>query len=146
MRELKIYHPNAKGTGSCLKISETSTNTLFQMFSQGPSKGGFPSFDWDAGVSFVAEWRDLARMLMVFRGECESLEDGKGVSYTSAMGWSRLMLRHVIEPVHCYVMEVYEKRDGIENRGVFWLFPSEALGLSMIIEGVLHHTLTGGEP
>lgn len=146
MRELKIFHPNAKGTGWVLKISEMTTGTMFQIFPQGPSKGGFPSFDWEAGVSFVAEWRDLAKVLMVFRGECESLDDGKGVSYTSALGWSRLMLRHVIEPVHCYVMEVYEKREDVENRGIFSLSPAEALGLSLIIEGVLHHTLIGGEP
>lgn len=146
MRELKIYHPNAKGTGSCLKIGETPTDTMLQVFSQGASRGGFPSFDWDRPVDFVADWRNLAEILMVFRGECESLGDGRGLSYAHDDGWSKLMLRHVIEPIRCYVLEIYEKREDVENRGIFTLSPAEALGLSLIIEGILHHTLIGGEP
>lgn len=146
MRELKIFHPNSKKTGAVLKFGETPAHTMFQIAPQGSSIGGFPGFDWDAAVSFTADWHDLARMLMVFRGECESLEDGKGLSYTYDVGWSKLMLRHVIEPVHCYVLEVYEKREDAESRGIFILSPAEALGLSLIIEGVLHHTMIGGEP
>ena len=144
MRELKIYHPNAKGTGSCLKISETPTDTMLQVFLQGASKGGLPSFSWESVVSFVADWRNLAEILMVFRGECESLGDGRGLSYAHDAGWSKLMLRHVIEPVRCYVLEIYEKRGDVESRGLFNLLPAEALGLSLIIEGILHHTLIGG--
>lgn len=146
MRELKIFHPNSKKTGSVLKFGETPAHTMFQIAPQGSLIGGFPSFDRDAAVSFAADWHDLASMLMVFRGECESLEDGKGLSYTYDAGWSKLMLRHVIEPVHCYTLEICERRDGVESRGIFNLSISEALGLSLIIEGVLHHTLIGGEP
>lgn len=146
MRELKIFHPNSKKTGAVLKFGETPAHTVFQIFPQGSPKGGFPDFDWDAGVSFTADWHDLAKMLMVFRGECESLGDGSGMSYPNDAGWSKLMLRHVIEPVHCYAMEIYNLRDGVESRGIFNLSPAEALGLSLIIEGVLHHTLIGGEP
>ena len=144
MKGLKIFHPNAKGTGSCLKISETPTQTMFQIAMQLSSKGEFPCFDWDAVASFIADWRNLAEILMVFRGECESLEDGRGLSYTHDAGWSKLMLRHVIEPVHCYVLEIYEKRDGVESRGIFTLSIAEALALSLIFEGILHHTLIGG--
>lgn len=147
MKELKMFHPNAKGTGACLKISETPTDIMLQVFPQGPSKGGFPSFNWDAGVSFIADWRALSEVLMVFRGECESLGDGRGISYTSDHGWSKLMLRHVIEPVHCYSLEIYERNsDGVESRGIFRLLTAEALGLSLIFEGILNHTLIGGEP
>lgn len=148
MKELKIYHPNAKGTGSCLKVEQmVDGDVMLQAFSQGRPRGGFPSFDWDRPVTFIADWCDLAKMLTVFRGECESVEDGKGLLYTHDARWSRLMLRHVIEPVHCYALEIYERNsDGDESRGIFRLSPAEALGLSMIIEGVLHHTLIGGEP
>lgn len=148
MRELKIYHPNAKGTGSCLKMTHAECGDItFSVYPQRQSNGmGMPGFVWNDGVSFIAEWHDFAKMLMVFRGECESLEDGKGLSYTYDAGWSKLMLRHVIEPVHCYTLEIYERRDGVENRGIFPLSPAEALGLSLIIEGVLHHTLIGDEP
>ena len=145
MRELKMFHPNAKGTGACLKISETPTDTMLRVFPQGQSRGGFPSFDWDHPVDFVANWHDLARMLMVFRGECESLEDGRGLLHTHDAGQSKLVLRHVIEPVHCYALEIYERNsDGVESCGVFRLSTAEALGLSLIFEGILHHTLIGG--
>lgn len=146
MRELKIYHPNTKGTGACLRVTHAECgDSTFSVYPQRQSKGMVaPGFNWDDGVLFIADWSDLAKMLMVFRGECESLEDGRGLSYTHDAGWSKLMLRHVIEPVHCYVLEIYEKRDGVESRGIFTLSIAEALALSLIFEGVLHHTLIGG--
>lgn len=147
MKELKMFHPNAKGTGACLKISETPTDIMLQVFPQGPSKGGFPSFNWDHPITFIADWCDLAKMLMVFRGECESIEDGKGLLYTHDARWSRLILRHVIEPVHCYALEIYERNsDDVESRGIVRLLTAEALGLSLVFEGILNHTLIGGEP
>lgn len=145
MRELKIFHPNAKGTGSYLKLTQAGDgDILFQIFQQKSPVGAFPDFDWSNPVEFVADWRTFAEMLMVFRGECESLGDGNGESYAHYSGWSKLMLRHVIEPVHCYAMEIYEKYNDVESRGIFTLSTAEALGLSFIFEGILHHTLIGG--
>lgn len=146
MRELKIFHPNAKGTGACLRMMQKKYDSVTLSIYPERQQCGMPVFCWNDDVSYVADWHNLAEMLMVFRGECESLGDGKGMSYVTEIGWSKLMLRHVIEPVHCYVLEIYEKRGDAENRGIFNLSISEALGLSMIIEGVLHHTLIGGEP
>ena len=150
MKELKIFHPNAEGTGSCFKVAQIVDGDVKLSIYPQKQPCGLPVFNWNDGASFIAEWHDFAKMLMVFRGECESLEDGKGLSYTYDatydVGWSKLMLRHVIDTVHCYVLEIYEKREDVENHGIFTLSPSEALGLSLIIEGVLHHTLIGGEP
>ena len=147
MRELKIYHPNAEGTGSCLKLTQAADgDIMFQIFPQKAPMGAFPDFDWSNPVEFVADWRNFSGMLMVFHGWCESLEDGSGVSYAHDSGWSKLMLRHVIEPVFGYAVEICERCNDVESRGTFLLSPAEALGLSYIFEGILNHTLIGGEP
>lgn len=146
MGELKIFHPNAKGTGACLMMTQRKYDCVTLSIHPEKQQCGIPCFDMNDCVSFAADWCNLSEMLMVFRGECESLGDGRGLSYAYDAGWSKLMLRHVIEPVRCYVLEIYEKREDVENRGIFSLSPAEALGLSLIIEGVLHHTLIGGEP
>lgn len=146
MRELKICHPNAKGTGSCLRVTYTKYGYMeFSIYPQG-RMGDMSAFNfgWNDGVSVLADWRSLAEILMVFRGECESLRDGNGILCVRAEGWSKLMLRNVIEPVHCYVLEIDEVDN--DSRSTFQLSLPEALGLSLIIEGVLHHTLIGGEP
>ena len=153
MRELTtILHPNSIGTGRALevrRISEVPTDIMFRIFPQKESYDEYPSYNVECSVGFTADWRDLAEILMVFRGERESLGDGIGIydkSYDSDVGWSKLMLRNVIDPVHCYALEIYEKIDEVERHWDFQLSLPEALGLSLIIEGVLHHTLTGGEP
>lgn len=148
MGEINIFHPNAKDMGSALKVRTAYADTILQIFPQKASDDEIPEYDVECPVGFVANWLDLADMLMVFRGEAESLGDGcgkLGMSSDCTAEESRLMLRHIIDPVHCYSLEVCEKRDNGERRGTFCLLPAEALGLSMIIEGVLHHALIGGE-
>lgn len=147
MREsITILHPNSIGAGRALevyRISEVPTDIMFRIFPQKESDDEYPNYNAECSVGFTADWRNLSEILMVFRGECESLGDGRGISYTSDHGWSKLMLRHVIEPVHCYMLEIYESRSDVERHWDFQLSVTEALGLSLIIEGVLHHTLIG---
>lgn len=146
MRELKIYHPNAKGTGSCLQIAQMVDGDV--MLSVYPQKQscGTSCFSWENGVSFIADWRALSEVLMVFRGERESLCDGKGIVYDASNGVkNRLRLRHIIEPIQAYMLDVDMAFSGKVEERHFLIHNAEALGLSLIIEGVLHHTLTGGE-
>ena len=148
MRELKIFRPNSKWTGALLRVALTDRgNIKFSIYPQMQSDGiGIPGFSKEDGVSFIVDWRDLAEMLMVFRGECESLEDGKGILCIHKDGWSKIMLRNVIEPMHHYALDIYDSRSDVERHWDFQLSLPEALGLSLIIEGVLHHTLIGCEP
>lgn len=147
MRNLKIYHPNAKGTGSCLKVEQMVDGDVMLAVYPQKRSCAMPCFNWDDGVSFIADWRTLSEILMVFRGECESLGDGKGVVYDASNGVkNRLRLRHVIEPMSAYMLDVDMAFSGKVEGRHFLIHNAEALGLSMIIEGVLHHTLIGGEP
>ena len=147
MRELRIYHPNAKGTGSCLKVAQMVDGDV--MLSVYPQKQscGLPGFNWDDGVGFIADWHALSEILMVFRGEIESLGDGKGIVYDASNSVkNRLRLRHIIEPMQAYMLDLDMTFCGKVEERHFLIHNAEALGLSMIIEGVLHHTLIGGEP
>ena len=72
MRELKIFHPNAKGTGSCLQITQMVDGDV--MLSVYPQKQscGMPGFSWENGVSFIADWRALSEVLMWSSAESAS--------------------------------------------------------------------------
>lgn len=147
MRELKICHPNAKGTGSCLKVTQIVDGDVMLTIYPQKQSCGLPDFNWDDGVSFISDWRALSEVLMVFRGERESMRDGMGIVYGMSDGAKyRLRLRHIIEPMSAYMLDVDRVfSENIDERH-FLIHNAEALGLSLIIEGVLHHTLIGGEP
>lgn len=146
MKELKIFRPNFNGSWSCLKFTQAADgDILFQIFPQKASKCELPDFDWSNPVEFLADWRTFAEMLMVFRGERESLGGGMVEMHDYCVGWSRLMLRRVIEPVHCYMLEIHEMHNDVESHGVFRLSVPEVLGLPLIFEGILNHRLAGGE-
>lgn len=147
MKELKIFHPNAKGTGSCLKVTQIVGGDVMLTIYPQKQSCGLPDFNWGDGVSFIADWCILSEVLMVFRGERESLNDGMGIVHGMSDGAKyRLRLRHIIEPMSAYMLDVDRAFSGEIEERHFLIHNAEALGLSRIIEGVLHHTLIGGEP
>ena len=74
-------------------------------------------------------------MLQVFRGECESLEDGRGLFHQSPRGTTKIVLAHSVEPKQGYLFEVFRsRRDGTDAHAMIFLSPSEALGLTAAIE------------
>ena len=72
----------------------------------------------------------------MFRGECESIEDGKGLYHRTARFYTRIVLRHMIEPLAGYSLELYRtSNDGKdESNARIILSDAEALGLGLAIE------------
>ena len=147
---LTLYKANAKCTGCAMKIElhpahdQTSGCIMMSLASQktvGDYRGPnpiYPTFDWENAICVKLDFIDLSKMLQVFRGECESIEDGRGLVHRSPKGLAYIRLAHLIEPIPGYRLEVelYAGEGRIEKRSIM-LAPYEALGLVAAIESSL---------
>lgn len=148
---LNFYHPNPKGTGCALKLElhpahyQTDGSIMASFANQltignptGPNPT-FARFDWEAKVTVKLDFSDLAKILQVFRGETESLEEGRGIIHSSPAGLTKIQLNHMIDPHSGYAFEVYrtERSRGNESHCYIFLKDWEALGLCRAIESSL---------
>lgn len=150
---LKFYHANAKGTGCALSLSlyplrvgDLGSGAILATFAPQKTLGDrmatpplYPTFDWDNNsVRVRLGFNDLAKILQVFRGETESIEDGKGLYHVTKERRQVIKLRHIVEPICGYSFEVYEKcetgYDEGEHTARIFLLNAEAFGLSLVIE------------
>lgn len=138
---LKLYHPNSRGRGSAMALKlypadgDANGCILMQMANQCESVDGYPRFDWDASLVVNLEFNDLTKMLQVFRGECESIDDGRGLRHQSPYDLTKINLCHRIEPTQGYTLEVYRTtREAKATSAQIFLYPHEALGLTAAIE------------
>lgn len=144
---LSFYHANGKCTGCAAYFElypahdcEDGSIRLRLAGQKAPLNTDnmlvFPSFDWERGISVRLTFDDLCRMLQVFRGEVESLADGKGIFHHSRRAFTALRLCHVVEPCSCFKLEAHERVNDSQNETTLAIFltPSEALGLQLAIE------------
>ena len=144
---LVFYRANAKCTGCAMKMElhpahgQTDGNIMVTLASQktvGDYRGPnpiYPTFDWENPITVKLDFIDLSKMLQVFRGECESIEDGRGLVHRSPKGLTYIRLAHLIEPIPGYRIEVefFAGECRIGKRSIM-LAPYEALGLVAAIE------------
>ena len=148
--DLTLYKANAKCTGCAMKMElhpahdQTSGCIMMSLASQktvGDYRGPnpiYPTFDWENAICVKLDFIDLSKMLQVFRGECESIEEGRGLVHRSPKGLTYIKLAHQVELIPGYRLEV-NLCDGVvivEQRSVM-LAPYEALGLVAAIESSL---------
>ena len=147
---LALYKANAKCTGCAMKMElhpahgDTAGGSMMSLASQktvGDYRGPnpiYPTFDWENAICVKLDFIDLSKMLQVFRGECENIEDGRGLVHRSPSGLTYIRLEHLVEPIPGYRLDV-KLCDGvviIEQRSII-LMPYEALGLVAAIESSL---------
>ena len=154
---LCLYRPNLKGTGCAIKMELHPANagidgsidcTFANQMTVGNSAGPrptFPTFDWTAAICVKLGFGDLTKMQQVFRGECESIDEGKGLYHRTARGMTRIVLQHVIDPTPGYVLEVFFKPTGEDEdrHSRIFLTPAEALGISEAISGSMVYVAFG---
>ena len=150
--KLTFYHPNGKGSGSAVEMElhpahdRTSGSIMLRMANQmtvGDRRGPnptFPRFDWENAISVKLDFTDLCKILQVFRGECEAIDEGRGLYHRSPRASTRIALRHLIEPTPGYSFELYRTQSvgDEENRARILFNPAEALGLCESIAGALY--------
>lgn len=138
-----FYHANGKRTGSALTVAlEPATVCRDGRLVVGlapQDNSDCPRFDWGRKIEFNLYFADVCEFLRVFRGETESIADGRGLFHRTAEANIRINLRHMVEPCSGYSLEVYERRvtdtDVREGSVSFTLSAAEALGLTLAIEG-----------
>lgn len=145
---LRFFHANGKGTGCAVSMDlhpahdRVDGSIMVRVANQmtvgdlrGPNPT-FPRFDWENAVSVKLDFSDLCKMLQVFRGECESLEEGRGLYHRTARATTKIVLRHLVDPVAGYSFELYRTpAQGEETRTHILFSPWEALGLAEAIAG-----------
>lgn len=144
---LAFYKANANGTGSAMKMElhpahgDTAGCIMMYLASQktvGDYRGPnpiYPTFDWENAICVKLDFIDLSKMLQVFRGECESIEEGRGLVHRSPKGLTYIKLAHLVEPLPGYMFEVKRTRQGEDDGSLrIFLTPAEALGTVMAIE------------
>lgn len=136
MRSLTIIHPNGRGIGSRLSL-EVSPSLITEdgyirmgIFDQ----KGIDPIRFGDPIEVRLHFATLCKMLQVFRGERESLEDGRGVVIRGNGVATRVQMEHLIDPVCGYRIEV--ERYDITHR--FMLTNAEALGVCTALENVMH--------
>ena len=142
---LTMYHPNGN-TGSAIRLElhpahdDTAGSIMATIATQltGDRLGAvpvYPRLDWEGAITVKLDFTDISKMLQVFRGECESIEDGRGLFHKSTRGTTKITLRHIVEPINGYILEVYRKTsDSEDSNARIFLSPYEALGLATAIE------------
>ena len=128
-------HPAHDQTSGCIMMSLASQKTVGDYRGPNPT---FPTFDWENPITVKLDFTDLSKMLQVFRGEYESIEEGRGLVHRSPSGLAYIRLAHLVEPIPGYRLEVefYAGALRVEKRTVM-LAPYEALGLVAAIESSL---------
>jgi len=150
---LSFYHANPKGTGSAIQMNlhpahdDTDGCIMLKMANQmtvGNRQGPNPTysrFDWENAMTVKLDFSDLTQILQVLRGECESINEGKGLYHVSSRGSASIRLSHLVDPVAGYMLDICRRGAGgseDENRGRMLLNASEALGLCETIAGSLY--------
>lgn len=116
-RKTTIYHPNGKGTGSALKIElfptdgEVEGNVVLSIAAQHPidNEVTWPSFVWKDAVAVELSPIAVEKVVEVFEGYEESINDGKGIAglaFASLRTPSVIRLSNIVEPVSGFKMEI----------------------------------------
>lgn len=147
---LCFYRANPKGTGAAIKMNLHPAHdnvdgcimlTIANQQTIGErQKGIFPTFDWEHAITIKLDFHDLACFLQVFRGEQESINDDKGLYHRSLTGSTSIRLRHLLDPIAGYSLDVVrvggkEKNDTV--RAHFLFDSAEAYGICEAITGSL---------
>ena len=145
---LRFFHASPKGNGGALTmelhpahddvdgsimVKAANQMTVGNPFGPNPT---FPHFDWENAICVKLGFSDLCKMLQVFRGECESLENELGLCHRSTCGLTRIMLRHLTDTIRGYSFELYRSSPkGADIRTHILFTDWEALGIADAISG-----------
>jgi len=148
---LTMYHANAKGTGSALKAIMHPADRekdgyleirIANQISVGDLRATiptYPKFYWDNYREVYLDFDAVCKLLQVFRGECESVNDGRGIYIQRDDGAKiNVNLAHLIDPVCGYQFRMQYRSGDTDNIYRFFFTCSEALGMCEAIAGSLY--------
>ena len=143
--KLALFHPNVKGTGCAVKFELHPAHeqtpgsiwlTIAKQMTVGTRSGTdvtYSRFDWANSVSVKLDFNDLCHLLQVLRGEMESISDGRGLFHSTPTASTRILFRHIIEPVTGYSLDIIRSRRAADDSSAqqyhFVINSAEAIGL-----------------
>lgn len=153
-----FYHANPKGTGCAAQFSLRPANdeadgcVMLKIANQ--ATVGIPHvtpptvslFDWENTIDVKLDFNDLCKIMQVFRGEEEEIDYGKGLYHMMSGFSTKIVLRHIIDPVLCYrlyVSIIPTTKDKEEKYAQILFYPSEALGLCEAFAGSMSRICFG---
>ena len=147
---LAFCHANPRYAGCAVRFElnpahdSAEGHILLQMAAQkmpdpDAERPRLPLFDWERPLTVRLALLDICRMVQVLRGKVESIEDGKGIYHVSAAASTKIVMRHICEPVEAYSLEAYQAfRDGSGDTSAhIMLTRAEALGLCLALESAI---------
>lgn len=146
---ITMYHANAKGTGTALRLElyparTDSDGSILATIAPQDEMEPDASFDWENSIPVRIGFLELAKILQVFRGQYESINDGKGLYHLTGDGYTVVRLYHRIEPIGGYVLDVAHKpNDGETVRLVFSMTYDEAFALAEAIDHAMLYVAFG---
>ena len=150
-----LYHANNQGAGSALKMEMIPAHAdregcvMLKIANQatiGDRKGKapvYPTFDWANALVVKLGFSDLCAFLQVFRGECESIENGKGLYHASSAGVTKISLRHSVDVGGYSLVINRTPASGGELSAKFFFSHSEALGIDEALRGIMSFVCFG---
>ena len=130
-------HPAHDDTDGCIMMTVANQMTIGNRMGPNPT---FPHFDWENRICVKLDFNDLCAMLQVLRGECESINGDHGLYHRNAKAATKIQLRHLVDPVSGYSLELYRTPagGGGEAHAHLLLNSAEALGLCESIAGAMY--------
>ena len=130
-------HPAHDDTDGCIMMAVANQMTIGNRMGPNPT---FPHFDWENRICVKLDFNDLCAMLQVLRGECESINGDHGLYHRNAKAATKIQLRHLVDPVSGYSLELYRTPagGGGESHAHLLLNAAEALGLCESIAGAMY--------
>ena len=130
-------HPAHDDTDGCIMLTVANQMTIGNRMGPNPT---FPHFDWENRICVKLDFNDLCAMLQVLRGECESINGDHGLYHRNAKAATKILLRHLVDPVSGYSLELYRTPagGGGESHAHLLLNSAEALGLCESIAGSMY--------
>ena len=144
-----MHHANPRGSGTALRLElhparPDADGSILATIAPQKATTPAPSFDWDNSIAVRLGILDLAKVLQVFRGQFESIADGKGLFLRTANGCTVVRLAHRIEPVGGYVLDVSHKPNVGETVCLsFAMTYDEAFALSEAIDHAMLYVSFG---
>ena len=150
--KLAFFHANPRGTGcgATLELYPAHDDIdgfiMLRVMNQmtvgnrmGPNPT-FSRFDWENRICVKLDFNDLCAMLQVLRGECETINGDHGLYHRTARASTKIQLRHQVDPVSGYSLELYRTPagGGEESHAHLLLSSTEALGLCESIAGAMY--------
>ena len=150
--KLAFFHANPRGTGCGATLELYPAHDDIDGFimlrvmnqmtvgnRQGPNPT-FARFDCENRICVKLDFNDLCAMLQVLRGECETINGDHGLYHRTAKASTKIQLRHQVDPVSGYSLELYRTPagGGEESHAHLLLSSAEALGLCESIAGVMY--------